>query len=91
LWSNGSVGFDFDSTGDILVLASTVFGGVWVGSFDGLGMGFIVVESKSLETSLATMGNFVAVDELLLGEAEKISTLDERMSFNCGSSRESPA
>jgi len=91
LWSNSRVRCNFDSTSDALVLASSVDTFIWIIGLNGLGVGFIVVESKSLETSLATMGNFIAVDELLLGEAEKISTLDELMSFSSGSSRESPA
>jgi len=54
-------------------------------------VGFIIVESKSLETSLATMRNFIAVNKLLLGEAEKVSILDLVVSFNSSSSGESPA
>jgi len=91
LSNNSSVRNDFNTSLDILVLACSVFTNVWIGCFDGLGMGFIVSESKSLETSLAAMGNFIAVNKLLLGVALKISVLDEIVSFNSSCSRESPA
>jgi hypothetical protein len=91
LWGNRVVRSNLNSTSDALVLASTVFTNVWVVSFDRLGVGLIVVEGKSLETTLASVGNGVAVDKLLLGEAEKISILDLVVSLNSSGGRESPA
>jgi len=81
LWCNRDIRFNFDSTGDALVLASSIFSCVRIIGFNGMSVGFIVVESKSLETSLATMRNFIAIDELLLGEAEKIIVLDKVVSL----------
>jgi len=91
LSNNSAVRSDFNTSGDTLVLACSVFTNVWIIGLNCLSVYFNIVEGKSLETSLATMGNFIAVNKLLLREAEKISVLDLLVSFNSSSSRESPA
>ena len=86
-----SVGLDLDLALGGRVLAGSVSSGVWVVGLELLSVRLGVLEGVSLPSTGASIGGSVAVDELLLGEGEESSGLDEVVSLNGGGGREGPA
>ena len=85
-------------SGDINLSVSLVnmagagsWGNVWVSRLELLLVGLKVGESVSLPSTVATVRGSVAVNNLLLGEGEKVAGLDGMSSLNGASGRESPA
>ena len=87
-----SVGADrFDLTVGFAVFAGSSLGGVLV-----VALVFLVVTVQVFETSMGgttvtSVGLGVAINKLLLGEVQELSTLDFMTTFHRGSGRESPA
>ena len=88
---NLDVGLNVDLTLGLVVLAGTLSGSVWVGTLELLTVGLDVVEGVGLPSSLASVRGGVAVDDLLLGEAQKVSGGNLMVSLNGGGGGESPA
>jgi hypothetical protein len=84
-----SLGVDLTLGG--LILAGSISGGVWVGRLELLSVGGNVLHGVGLPSTIASVGGGVAVDDLLLGEGEEASGLDEVVSLNGGSGGEGPA
>ena len=72
-------------------LASLGSGSVGVVGLELLSVGLGVSEGVGLPSTVASVGGSVAVDELLLGEGEEGSGLDEVVSLNGGGGGEGPA
>ena len=88
---NVSVGGNTNLTLGGSVLASSISGSVWIVRLELLSVSLGIVESIALPSTSASIGSGVAVNELLLGEGEESSSLDEVVSLNGGGGRESPA
>ena len=72
-------------------LAGSISGGVGVVGLEVLGVGLGVLEGSILPSSIATVGSGVAVNELLLSERKKSSSVNEVLSLDGSSGREGPA
>lgn len=66
-------------------------GGVGVVALEVLGVLLGVDESVGLPSTVASVGLGVAINELLLGEGEEASGLDEMSTFDGSGGGESPA
>ena len=88
---NVSVGGNTNLTLGGSVLASSISGSVWIVRLELLSVSLGIGESIVLPSTSASIGSGVAVNELLLGEGEESSSLDEVVSLNGGGGRESPA
>ena len=86
-----SVGLHVNLTLVLGVLARSVSGGVDVIRLEVLGILLSVVEGGMLPSSIATIGDGVAVNELLLGEVEELSGGDEVSSLDGAGGGEGPA
>jgi len=89
-WDVG-VGLDIDLSSEGGGLARSVSGGVTIVGLEVLSLFLSILEGGILPSSIATVGSGIAVNELLLGEGEKVSGRDEMTSLNGSGSRESPA
>jgi len=91
LW-NGSVGSGLH---DLLISGglarSTGSSSVWVRGLELLWVSLCIGESMSLKSTIATSVLLNAINELLFGELEKLSSLNEMLSLHGGGGRESPA
>lgn len=85
------VGGGLDTGSSTVVSARTVLGGVLVRGLSHEVVLGSVVEGSSLPSTGASVVGFVAINELLLGERQKSSGLDEVASFKGGSGGERPA
>ena len=91
LGSNVGVGGNTNLTLGGGVLAGSVSGSVWIVSLELLSVGLGIGEGVVLPSTSASVGSGVAVNELLLGEGEESSGLDEVVSLNGSGGREGPA
>lgn len=94
------VGLDVGVARDLDLLEGLVRGagaggagarGVWVVRVQFIGVGLQVVEGRVLPTAIAAEGGLVAGDDLLLGEGDELTGLEEVSTLNGGDSREGPA
>ena len=91
LGSNVGVGGNTNLTLGGGVLAGSVSSGVWIVSLELLSVGLGIGEGVVLPSTSASVGRGIAVNELLLGEGEESSGLDEVVSLNGSGGREGPA
>ena len=90
LWDAGKVG-DRD---DLFVLLDMTFfslANIWVSLLELKGVLFSVLESPRLQTTIAALGLSIAVNQLLLRELVKLSSLEEMSGLNGSNGGESPA
>jgi len=88
------VGSNTDLTKGGIVLAGaglSMTRGVWVSGLELLELGLKVGEGVGLPSTVATVRGLVAGDDLLLGEGEELSTLEEVSTLNSAGGGESPA
>jgi len=84
-------GGDGTNSGALVSVASTTSGGIWVVSLRNERVGFNVLEGVVHKTTIASLINMVAVNELLLRKGSQSTGLDEVGTLNGTGGGERPA